>query len=341
MAATIKDIARRLNISVSTVSYALNGGPRSVPEEVKKKVFEVAQELDYRPNSLARSLVTRRTKTIGVVPGVLAHDLVLSPFIRVMLNGILNALEDHEHDGLIFTGMNLRGNRIQVDRLLDGRIDGVVFLPPTPVEEVLKNLDQRRFPYVTIAAKPRQGTVNFTSDNARGVHIAIEHLVAKGHTRIGMVAGREDHLDGTIRNQAFKRSLAEHGLPIIPEWVIEGDFTDQGGAEAASKILKRVNRPTALFCANDESAFGAMVAARSLGIDIPKDLSIVGYDDIFISQQAIPPLTTIRQSVEDMGHAAVNGLIALISGQTIESQIFEPKLVQRSSVSCPPEDIHT
>lgn len=340
MAATIKDIARRLNISVSTVSYALNGGPRSVPEEVKKKVFEVAKELDYRPNSLARSLVTRRTKTIGVVPGILAHDLVLSPFIRVMLNGILNALEDHEHDGLIFTGMNLRGNRIQVDRLLDGRIDGVVFLPPTPEDEVLRNLDQRRFPYVTIAAQPRHSSVNFTSDNAMGVHIAIDHLVEKGHSRIGMVAGREDHLDGTIRNRAFAEALERHGLAFNPHWVEEGDFTDQGGAAAAARILRNPNRPTAIFCANDESAFGAMIAARSLGIDIPKDLSIVGYDDIFISQQAIPPLTTIRQSVEDMGLAAVNGLIDLISGQSVESKIFEPKLVQRSSVSCPPEDIY-
>lgn len=339
MAATIKDIAKKLNISVSTVSYALNGGPRPVPELVRQRVLAVAAELDYRPNSLARSLVTRRTMTVGIVPGVLAHDLLLSPFVRVILNGILNELEEREHDGLIFTGMNLRNNHAQVSRLLDGRIDGVVFLPPTPPEDVLENLEYRRFPVVTIAAEPKHGRTNYSSDNEKGVHIAVDHLVELGHRKIGMVMGYESHRDAALRRSAFEESLAGHGLAVNPDWMVSGDFTAEGGHDAAQKILSQKDRPTALFCANDESAFGALVGVRNLGLSVPNDVSVVGYDDIFISQQASPPLTTIRQSVEEIGAAAVSGLLKKISGQEVVSQVFQPKLVQRSSTSCPPQDI--
>lgn len=341
MASTIKDIARKLNISVSTVSYALNDGPRSVPAEVKKKVLETAKELDYRPNRLARSLVTRRTHTVGVVPGFLYHDLVLSPFVQAVLNGILNALEDEHHDGLIFTGMNMRSSDVQVDRLLDGRIDGVIFLPPAPSEDVLWLLDQRRFPYVTIASEDHKDRVNLSADNAMGVRLAIDHLVALGHKKIGMIEGLDMHRDAMQRRQSFDQAMASHGLPVRPEWTVTGGFTSNGGAEAAHSILKRPSRPTALFCANDESAFGALLAARMLGLDVPRDLSVVGYDDIVIAQQSTPPLTTIRQSVEDMGRAAVDGLLQLLFGKSVSSQMFEPKLVKRSSTSCPPEDIQS
>jgi len=341
MPSTIKDIARKLNISVSTVSYALNDGPRSVPAEVKRRVLEAAKELDYRPNRLARSLVTRQTNTVGVVPGVLNPDLVLSPFVQAVLNGILNALEDEHLDVLIYTGMNVRTTNVQVDRLVDGRIDGGVFLPPSPGDEVFRLLAQRRFPLVTIAAQEVEGRVNFSADNAHGVRLAIDHLVHLGHKKIGMVEGLEMHKDAVERRHAFDEALASHGMNSRPEWMVSGAFTEHEGTRAAQAILKRPNRPTALFCANDESAFGALLAARMLGLEVPRDLSVVGYDDITIAQQSIPPLTTVRQSVQEMGRAAVEGLLQMVAGKTVSSRTFEPKLVKRSSTSCPPEDIQS
>lgn len=341
MPSTIKDIARKLNISVSTVSYALNDGPRSVPPEVKQKVLETARELDYRPNRLARSLVTRRTQTVGVVPGILNPDLVLSPFVQAVLNGILNALEDEHHDVLIYTGMNVRSSHVQVDRLVDGRIDGVIFLPPAPGEDVLSLLEQRRFPLVTIASQEVEGRVNLSADNAHGAKLAVEHLIHLGHRRIGMIEGLEMHKDAAERRLAFDAALTAHGIELQPDWIASGEFTEQGGANAASVILRQRRRPTALFCANDESAFGALLAARTLGLEVPRDLSVVGYDDITIAQQSIPPLTTIRQSVQDMGRAAVEGLLQMVAGKTVSSRTFEPTLVKRSSTSCPPQDIQS
>jgi LacI family transcriptional regulator len=339
MASTIKDIAKKLKVSVSTVSYALNGGPRSVPEDVKRRVLAAAQELDYRPNRLAKSLVTRRMDTVGIVFDRTVPNLILSPFQQFILNAILNALEEHKLDALLTTAVEEDG-KPQVARLLDGRVDGHIVLSPLIDDRILSVLDQRRIPFVTIAGGGRC-TPDLSADNGKGIAVGLDHLMSQGHRRIAFVEGLSYHRDSIERTQAFRAEASARGLETHPHWSIPGNFTEEGGMEAASAILSQPPYPTAIFCSNDESARGALRVLTAKGIRVPTDVSLLGFDDLPIAQQTEPKLTTIRQPLEEMGRAAVNSLLQLMEGQTVHSQRFGPCLVQRGSTACPPENIHS
>lgn len=340
MGATIKDIARKLNISVSTVSYALNGGPRSVPEEVKKRVFEAARELDYRPNRLAKSLVSGKSDTIGVAFDRITPNLLLSPFRNTILNTLFNVLEEMSYDALLLTSVQGELGRPSITKMVDGRVDGIVILSPLISEEVLQALDQREFPYVTIAAGKNRSASDYSIDNARGIELSVRHLVELGHRKIGFVAGLWEHSDAIEREKAFRTAMRSLELPLPEAWVRPGDFTLGGGERAAREILTLSTRPTALVCANDESAWGVVTIAKKLGLDIPKELSVTGFDDLPLSSRMDPSLTTVRQPLETMVQGAVAGLMALIEGRSAPSRQFEPALIARGSTSRPPEDIY-
>ena len=167
MAATIKDIARKLNISTSTVSYALNGGPRTVPKEVKERVLALARELEYRPNRIARSLVTRRTNAIGVVPPAIMENVFLSPFVRSAWNGLVNAAGPLGQDLFLYTGHDRNSPDEPGQELLDGRIDGIVFIAPRPDAGAVQFVHDRKFPYSVLSgAAPG---MSFNADNEGGV----------------------------------------------------------------------------------------------------------------------------------------------------------------------------
>lgn len=340
MAATIKDIARRLNVSVSTVSYALNDGPRSVAPEVKAKILAVAEELDYRPNRLARSLVTRRTLSIGFVPNHRSHDIMLSPYLQVFLNAIVNELEERGFDLVMFTAKQNQSPASRLDRMLDGRVDGLIFLSPPAEEHLLTDLDKREFPYVTVAAGRTVSCSDFSIDNAAGMNLVVDHLERIGHRHLGLIGGMIDHRDANEREAAFNRKVQEYGLITKPEWQSRGDFTYGGGEEACTRIITQKTRPTAIICANDESASGAMKAIREFGLRIPDDISITGFDDLPMSVRLDPPLTTVCQPVAEIGTAAVAALMEQLGGGSPVSQRFEPRLVVRGSTACPPEDIY-
>jgi DNA-binding LacI/PurR family transcriptional regulator len=224
--------------------------------------------------------------------------------------------------------------------MVDGRVDGLVILSPLVSEEVLEALDQREFPYVTIAAGKNRSASDYSIDNARGIELAVRHLVELGHTKIGFISGLWEHSDAVEREKAFKQSIRSFELPLPEHWVRPGDFTMGGGERAAREILTLPTRPTALVCANDESAWGAVTTAKKLGLDIPREVSVTGFDDLPLSSRMDPPLSTVRQPLETMVQGAVAGLLALIEGRSAPSRQFEPALIARGSTSRPPEDIH-
>lgn len=335
MGATIKDIARQLNISTSTVSYALNGGPRNVPEEVKANVLRVAKELNYRPNRIARSLVTRRSNTIGVLPTEAAENLALSPYFQQCLNGILNEAERHRHDVLIYGRVNAaEATYDTVATLSDGRTDGVLVMAPVVDAPFLSGLVEREVPFCVINARIPD-VVCFNVDNASGVRQGVEHLIALGHREIGHLAGRQTLHDGRERKEAFVGVMEEHGLQVRPEWVIETDFTPSSGYDHALALLKSGSLPTAVHCANDEIAQGLYRAAWELGISIPRDLSVVGFDNIPSAGNMLPGLTTVEQPIDRMATAAVLSLMELADGREAKSMVFETALVVRGSTEPP------
>ena len=338
MAATIKDIARTLKISTSTVSYALNGGPRTVPAEVRDRVLETAKSLGYRPNRIARSMITGRTNTYGVVPTEVSINLARSPYSQLILNGILNAAEVLRRDVLIFTGFDQREGDHFANTLLDGRVDGVIFLAPPNENPIFAHLEEAQLPYVVTSTDRYPGVPTYTCDNVGGVRSALDHLYQLGHRRIATLYGKLWLDEGELRLQTFRKFMQDHGLEVPPEWMLDGDFTQNTGYEAAEKLLSCSQLPTAVFCANDEMALGFLRAAADRGISIPKQISLVGFDDSPFSFGVTPSLTTVRQPLEEMGAAAIQALEALRQGRPTNNRTFSTRLMVRATTSSPSED---
>lgn len=339
MAATIKDIARKLNISVSTVSYALNNGPRPVPSELKERVLHVARELNYRPSRVARSMVTGRTFTIGVIPPSLDNDVFLSPYIRLALAGIANAAGARHQDMLVFTRLSGEDPARLADLVLDGRVDGALFVAPERTRPSITALVNAGFPTAVMASGAVPGAPTFMVDNEAGVAEVVRHLSGLGHRRIAHIAGRLDMDDGMFRYQAFRRQMELAGLPVPDEYLEEGYFVIDRGAEAMERLMRLPKPPTAVFCANDEIAIGAYAACRDLGVKVPDEVSIVGFDDSPGSAYITPMLTSVRQPLFHMAQAACEALIRCIEEEPcVDAQVFTPDLVIRDSTSRPMED---
>lgn len=339
MAVTIKDIAQRLDLSVSTVSYALNGGPKPVSTDVKAKVLRMAEELNYRPNRLAKSLVTRRSHTIGVVPVDVEQDILLTPCVHLVLNGVVNAAAALRQDVLLFTAHDRNLPDEVADDILDSRVDGVVFIAPRPDSPALRRIANSDLPYAIVAADDGLSP-SYIVDNEKGARLALEHLYSLGHRRIAHLCGRLSLMDAGLRLEAYKSFVVEKGLDLPGEYVIPGNYWRDSGHAAGLSLLEMAVRPTAVFCANDEMACGLMQALIANGVRVPEDVSVVGFDDSPLAANSNPPLTTVKQPLELMAAEALRAVIRQISvGPLASGQNFKPELVIRGSTACVSEEI--
>ena len=332
MSATIKDIARHLKISTSTVSYALNGGPRTVPDEVRSRVLETARELDYRPNRIARSLVTGRSNTIGVVPPATHRDIFRSPFIQSAFNALVNEAEELGQDLLLFTGRDRTSlDNVNMD-LMDARIDGVVFIAPSVQSKAIAELRKRGFPYCVIAGWDPANQTTFAADNALGVRQVVNHLVDLGHRHIVHIAGDLTHGDAIQRLAEFLRQTEANDLVGGESAVIRSTFTQQGGYRSAIEIFSMNPRPTAIFAANDEIAMGVFQAARDHGVSIPDEFSVVAFDDSAVCEALTPRLTSVRQPLDEIAGAGLRAVVESIKSKTtFHGSAFPTELIVRES----------
>jgi LacI family transcriptional regulator/LacI family repressor for deo operon, udp, cdd, tsx, nupC, and nupG len=340
MPTSIKDLAKKLNLSVSTVSYAINGGPRSVSPEVTERVLEAARELGYRPNRIAKSMVTGRSRTIGVVPPEIVQDVLLSPYLQLALNGIFNSAGTSDHDLVLYTRLANSNRDVVLSTILDGRVDGAVFIAPNNSQEAVMVAQEMRIPCVSIAGTPIEGVHSLSIENRAGMRLAMEHLLDQGHRRIGHIAGRLDMQDAIERLDAFSECLLEHGLTLDTSLVAVGQFHPDGGYEAMKQLLSLPKPPTAVVSANDDMAIGALRACQERAVRVPQDISICGFDMTTISSLTTPPLTTVHQPITEMGWQAVQDVIKLIEGQLVPQHItFQPTLVVRSSTTFPTKEL--
>lgn len=331
---SIKDIARKLNVSVSTVSYALNGGPRQVSEELKLKVLETAREIGYRPNRVARSMVTGRSNTIGVIPPEAGDDAFLGPYLHMAMNGVSNEAGRNHQDVLLFTRFRETEHDDMLSVVLDGRVDGVIFIAPYFTAKTVELATALHLPCVTISGSPLEGVVSFSINNETGMNQVLNHLYDLGHRRIAHITGRLDMEDALVRLKAYRQFLHEKRLPYQDEYVAKGQFLIEGGRRAMHELMNLPVRPTAITCANDEMAIGAILGAYDLGLKVPEDLSIAGFDMTPGSANIHPQLTTVRQPIGEMGQAAVRAIVSLIEGQSLAvSTVFETDLIIRASTA--------
>src|SRR5919109_2894603 len=311
-AVTIRDVANKAGVSVTTVSRVLNGKD-DISEETLTKVQAVVQELGYASSLAARGMRSHRTNLIGLI----LHD-VASLYSQEIMRGVNQAIAKIDKDLIIYTSGGLdRENVAQHERyyvaLLNGSItDGAIMVTPTATQFTT------HAPLVII--DPNNATPDYPAiiaTNQEGALAAMKYLTDLGHRRIGHIAGEMKLISANQRLQGYKDGLAAAGIPLNENLIEMGDYTTETAVICARKLLSLPERPTAIFAANDVSAIGVYQAAKELGLDIPGDLSVVGFDNLREAVYLNPPLTTIDQSLEKMGTIATEMLVDLVKGKSL------------------------
>jgi LacI family transcriptional regulator len=333
---TITDVARRAGVSMKTVSRVMNAEPH-VREEVREKVLRVARELRYRPKVSARSLAGSRSYQVGFV---LSYP---SAYFMYAQLGALKACHGRGFH-LVVEPIDLASPDLASDMeaLTNGlAVDGIILLPPTCDNlVVLDALDLAGIPYVRVAPATARGRgAVIEVDDEGAARTITDHLLDLGHRRIGLVQGPAGHIASVRRLEGFKKALAARGLQPEPDLVQQGAFIYRSGLEAAEKLLSLPEPPTAIFASNDEMALAVMAKAQSRGMVIPRDLSVVGFDDIATAGMVWPGLTTMSQPMAHMGAAAASIIISGAGRTTAESETVPPKfaceLMVRGSTAPP------
>src|SRR5438477_3694283 len=300
---TIKDVAREANVSVATVSRVLNGsGP--VIDETRRLIREVAGRMRYAPHSGARSLITSKTQTLGV----LLPDLY-GEFFSEIIRGMDDTAQKNGFHLLISRAYADRNGIETAMRAMRGRVDGVVAMSPDLDEESLLNLPST-IPVVLLCSVPRGNEIDsLTIQNSRGAREMVAHLVSRGHRRIAIIKGSARNYDAAERLRGYRMALREAGIAPEASLEREGDFTEAAGYTAALKLLALQSRPTAIFAANDSMAIGALSALRESGVPVPEEMAVAGFDDIPLARYMDPPLSSVHVPICELGARAVQLLL--------------------------------
>lgn len=326
--ATIKDIAREAGVAPSVVSRALNN-KYGVKEATKKLIQTIAREMDYYPNTAARSLVTRKTGTIGIMMADISE-----PYYSQIIKGMEYASSRTGYT-LLFSNSyeSVERNRVLQKMIFAERVDGLVIVGSNIQEKnfVLTLLEQE-IPFVLIERNFSDPRVNcIWVDNTQGAYLATKYLIEKGHRKIAHIAGNLYFQVALDRIEGYKKALREAGIGFSEELVTSGNFVSRDAYEAMKEQLR--HNCTAVFAASDTMAYGALKAIAEAGLSVPKDIAVIGFDDLEFSALTNPPLTTIRQPRYEMGKQSLEILIANLQGERNETAkvCLMPELVARRS----------
>ncbi|HEX5248433.1 MAG TPA: LacI family DNA-binding transcriptional regulator [Gaiellales bacterium] len=311
MSVTIRDVARAAGVSTATAARALGGYGHASPA-ARRKVSESARQLGYRPNVVARALVSRTTTTVGLVVGDIEN-----PFFAAAARGLADVMDAHGYTVLLANADEDAGReRRAVDALRARQVDGMVVVPaPGASPEHLAELVTAGVPLVLLD----RAVVGVAADsvlvrNVAGARAAVAHLAGLGHRRIGVVSDSPEITSSAERIQGYRQALRAAGIAPEPGLISIGGPTRDDGEAAALRLLDRPDRPTAVFTANNFMTVGALRAARSLGLRIPEDVALVGFDDLEWTTLVQPPVTVVRQPVADLGRVAGERLLRRLEG---------------------------
>ncbi|MED3938920.1 LacI family DNA-binding transcriptional regulator [Priestia megaterium] len=332
---TIKDIARAAGVSVTTVSRALNGYS-DVNEKTRQKIAAVAKELNYSPNTLARGLVMQKSKTIGLLVSGISRESVKDNFTFEVLCGVNERASTLGYDLILFnTNTMMQREKTYTQLCRERRVDGAIIQGIKKEDPYLKEVVESDIPCVLVDIPVHSNSVGYvTTDNALGAKKAVEHLASLGHQHIGMINGHEDAFVSQERLNGYREALKECGLSFHSERVISGNFEEKKAEKAARELINRHKEVTAIFCASDLMALGALKACKELGLHVPKEMSIVGYDNIVLASYSSPNLTTVGQEVYQIGYEAADLLIEMLEGkETNMKRYLDTNLIIRESTA--------
>jgi LacI family transcriptional regulator len=328
--ATSRDVARLAGVSQASVSRVLTNHPH-VSEAMRQRVRDALTATGYTPNTQARAMRTHRTGTIGIVTG-----RITNPFYPQLLEALARAVTEQGHRMTLWHSDGGAGELAAVEAIRGLTVDGVIFTTATAESESLAQAIRNRLPIVLVNRSLEGAPCDqVASDNTLGGRLVADYLVGLGHTKLATIGGDETMSTGRERRHGFLSRLAELGIHPPEAWTHETDFTHQGGLDAMLRVFEHKETPTAVFCANDLLAFGALDAARRLGVRVPDDVWVVGYDDVDLAGWDAFRLTTVRQPIEEMGRLAVELLLRRLEEPDMpyEQRRFGCELVVRETTA--------
>lgn len=306
---TIRDVARAAGVSIATASRALHKS-HLVAEDTREVVRAAAERLHYSPHRGARSLITSRTHTIGV----LLPDLY-GEFFSEVIRGIDQTAQGAGYHCLLSSARHGGPGLEAALRSMRGRVDGLVLMSPEFNGDLSKRALPSGFPVVLLNCPPSDTAHDsLTVANFEGAHAMVRHLAGLGHKRIAMIKGAEGNFDAAERLRGYRAALKEAGLRFDPALVVPGDFSEAAGDSGARALLRLAERPTAIFAANDGMAIGALHALRKTGLKVPEDIAIGGFDDIPMARYMEPPLTSVHVDISALGERAAARLFSALEG---------------------------
>ncbi len=332
--ARIHEVAKAAGVSQKTVSRVLNNEP-NVRDETRERVMKVAREMNYRPHPSARSLAGHRSYVIALL-----YDNPSNNYVMEIISGVLDACnEAGYHLVLAPISYTLENFEPAISQLIShSRPDGLILTPPlTDVVAVTELLKLENLPYSSVSPKDIDVGVGVTLDERHAAIDITTHLIELGHRRIGLIKGHPAHGASAWRLAGYKQALVMHGIDYDPQLVVDGEFSFDSGMRAARQLLALPQRPTAVFASNDDMAAGVIRVAAEMGLRVPAELSVCGFDDTPMSRQIVPALTTVRQPSRRMGQIAATQLLAKVLHKGVGTMINVPyEILLRDSTSRSP-----
>ncbi|WP_263359440.1 LacI family DNA-binding transcriptional regulator [Acidicapsa ligni] len=340
----IRTVAALAKVSIATVSRTINSSP-AVSQKLSQRVWQAIEQLNYFPNTHARSLVSGRSRIFGIIV-----ENITNPFFPELISSFEEIAVAHGYEILVSSSNINSASQLTscVRRMLERKVEGVAVLTFGSEESVLDQLSIHNMPIVLAEFHlddPKVSTILL--DYSAGIQAAVQHLVGLGHSRIGFLAGPHELHSAVTRVKDFQKSMADVGLSVQKSWIIECDHTLKGGVVGFEKLTALQNRPTAVICSNDMTAIGVLRAVYMTGLRVPEDLSVIGLDDIDFAEFTLPPLTTIRLSRQELAKAAFDALLLQAenaangpnAAQVIQREfLVSTSLVVRGSTAGPSPD---
>lgn len=326
---TIADIAKRAGVSKTTVSRVLNDKP-DVDKETREQILAIIRETGFVPQTQAVNLVRGRTGLIGLLVPSLTN-----PYSLTVIQGVAEAIAETDYEMVLYTtSMALKNQELFVKRLTRNLTDGLLILLPRNFKEYEDQLIKSHVPVVLIDHRGLSSDFpSITASNRKGAYDAVRYLVSLGHKRIGFISGLMDFGCSRERLEGYRDALNEAGIPYAEKLVRYGDFTEASGYHCGRELLEGAQKPSAVFCSNDDMAFGMIQAAQDVKFVVPTDLSVVGFDDVPKASFSKPQLTTVRQPLQAMGRRAAEVLLQRIEGGGPQDKevVLETELVIRGT----------
>ena len=335
------DVAKLANVSFMTVSRVING-KENVKEETRQKVLKAIEQLGYYPNAAARALNNNKSDGIGIIIPH-AEFMTVAPYFLDLITSLEHHIDKMGYHLVFKLPASMKSEADYSKLYMERKVDGVIVLAPSVDQWLLKKLTKDNVPSVVVYGRDDELDINYIdADNHNGAKDVINYLVGLGHKRIGMVTGSTTLICGRDRISGYLEAIEENEIEIDRRLIYYGDWQPESGKRAFNYFFGLKDPPTAIFCANDHMALGIMYAAKQNNLNIPRDLSIFGYNDITYSAFLTPPLCTIKQPLNEIGERAVDILIKTIVDPTRpkEKIMMKPEFIERESCAAPRKNIH-